>query len=106
MTMIFRLLIRRGGLCSPLRIQNNYMNFCHSERSEESFCSVYESTYFCTPKTNSMKKAIFTIVFLILSNTFMTFAWYGHLKFKTMTGWENLPLVAVILIRWGLAFFD
>jgi uncharacterized protein (DUF486 family) len=37
-----------------------------------------------------MKKAIFTIVFLILSNTFMTFAWYGHLKFKSMKGWENL----------------
>jgi uncharacterized protein (DUF486 family) len=53
-----------------------------------------------------MKKAIFTIAFLILSNTFMTFAWYGHLKFKSMKGWENLPLFSIILISWGLAFFE
>jgi len=53
-----------------------------------------------------MKKGIFTIVFLILSNTFMTFAWYGHLKFKQMKGWESLPLFAVILISWGIALFE
>jgi len=53
-----------------------------------------------------MKKAIFTILFLVLSNTFMTFAWYGHLKFKQMKGMEALPLFAVILISWGIAFFE
>jgi uncharacterized protein (DUF486 family) len=53
-----------------------------------------------------MKKAIFTIVFLILSNTFMTFAWYGHLKFKQMKGFDNLPLFAIILISWGIALFE
>jgi uncharacterized protein (DUF486 family) len=41
-----------------------------------------------------------TIGLLILSNVFMTFAWYGHLKFKTA------PLVTVILISWGIAFFE
>ena len=41
-----------------------------------------------------------TIGLLILSNIFMTFAWYGHLKFKTA------PLLAVILISWGIAFFE
>lgn len=41
-----------------------------------------------------------TIGLLILSNIFMTFAWYGHLKFKTA------PLFAVILISWGIAFFE
>jgi uncharacterized protein len=41
-----------------------------------------------------------TIGLLILSNIFMTFAWYGHLKFKTA------PLLAVILISWGFAFFE
>ena len=41
-----------------------------------------------------------TIGFLLLSNIFMTFAWYGHLKFKTA------PLVTVILISWGIAFFE
>lgn len=53
-----------------------------------------------------MKKAIFTIVFLILSNTFMTFAWYGHLKFKSMKGFESLPLIAIIFISWGIALFE
>lgn len=43
----------------------------------------------------------FTTVFLLLlSNIFMTFAWYGHLKFKT------LPLLLVIFISWGVAFFE
>ncbi len=47
-----------------------------------------------------------TIVLLVLSNTFMTFAWYGHLKFKEMKWSENLSLVWVILISWGIALFE
>ena len=41
-----------------------------------------------------------TIVLLTASNIFMTFAWYGHLKFK------ELPLWKVILISWGIAFIE
>lgn len=37
---------------------------------------------------------------LIASNVFMTFAWYGHLKFK------STPLLTVILISWSIAFFE
>jgi len=51
-------------------------------------------------------KAIYTIALLILSNTFMTFAWYGHLKFKDMSWAQNLSLFGVILLSWGLAFFE
>jgi len=47
-----------------------------------------------------------TIIFLIISNTFMTFAWYGHLKFKEYDWGNNLGLFAIILISWGLAFFE
>jgi uncharacterized protein (DUF486 family) len=43
---------------------------------------------------------VITIGLLILSNLFMTFAWYGHLKFKAA------PLALVILISWGIAFFE
>ncbi len=53
-----------------------------------------------------MKKAVFTIVLLILSNSFMTLAWYGHLKFKQMKDLNNLPLAAIILISWGIALFE
>jgi len=47
-----------------------------------------------------------TIIFLIISNTFMTFAWYGHLKFKDYDWGKNIGLIAVIFISWGLAFFE
>ena len=51
-------------------------------------------------------RAFYTIALLVLSNTFMTFAWYGHLKFKEMKGFQNLGLLAIILISWGLALFE
>ena len=41
-----------------------------------------------------------TILLLLVSNVFMTFAWYGHLKFK------QSPLWLVIAASWGLAFFE
>ncbi|MBL7833617.1 MAG: DMT family protein [Cyclobacteriaceae bacterium] len=51
-------------------------------------------------------KALTTVFLLVLSNTFMTFAWYGHLKFKEMSWSQNLGLVAVIFISWGIALFE
>ena len=51
-------------------------------------------------------RIFYTILLLILSNTFMTFAWYGHLKFKDMTWSQNLGLVSIILISWGIALFE
>ncbi len=53
-----------------------------------------------------MMKAITTISFLVLSNVFMTLAWYGHLKFKDMKGFATLGLFTIILISWGVAFFE
>ncbi len=47
-----------------------------------------------------------TILLLVISNIFMTFAWYGHLKFAEMDWFKNLPLLGVILISWGIAFFE
>jgi uncharacterized protein len=40
------------------------------------------------------------IVLLVASNVFMTFAWYGHLKFT------DRPLWLVIIVSWGIAFFE
>ncbi len=51
-------------------------------------------------------KAVSTILLLVLSNIFMTFAWYGHLKFKEMKWFEGLGLLAIILISWGIALFE
>ncbi len=51
-------------------------------------------------------KALQTILLLVCSNAFMTFAWYGHLKFKEMKWAESLGLFSIILISWGIAFFE
>lgn len=51
-------------------------------------------------------KAIFTIGLLILSNAFMTLAWYGHLKFAEWKWFNKLGLVAIVLISWGIALFE
>ncbi|HTN18508.1 MAG TPA: DMT family protein [Chitinophagaceae bacterium] len=51
-------------------------------------------------------KAVLTIFLLILSNTFMTLAWYGHLKFHEWKWFSKLGLISVILISWGIALFE
>lgn len=52
-------------------------------------------------------KALYTILLLIVSNVFMTFAWYGHLKMKQEYSWfAALPLIGVIAFSWSIAFFE
>ena len=45
-------------------------------------------------------QALYPVLLLTASNIFMTFAWYGHLKFKSASLWT------VILVSWGIAFFE
>ena len=47
-----------------------------------------------------------TISLLVVSNIFMTFAWYGHLKMKEFKWFESLPLISIILISWFIALFE
>ena len=49
---------------------------------------------------NALPVPVITIALLLMSNVFMTFAWYGHLKFK------EAPLMIVIAISWGIALFE
>lgn len=51
-------------------------------------------------------KALYTILLLIGSNIFMTFAWYGHLKLQEMKVISNWPLYAVILFSWSIALAE
>lgn len=53
-----------------------------------------------------MNAVITTILFLIVSNVFMTLAWYGHLKLQNTGISSNWPLFAVILFSWGIALFE
>jgi len=47
-----------------------------------------------------MTERVAPIVMLLASNVFMTFAWYGHLKYK------STPLWIVVMVSWGIAFFE
>lgn len=48
-------------------------------------------------------KGTYAILLLIISNSFMTLAWYGQLRFKFFQG---MPLWGVILVSWGIALFE
>ena len=53
-----------------------------------------------------MKTSILTILLLIISNVFMTVAWYGNLKLQDAGIIKNWPLYAVILASWGVALIE
>jgi uncharacterized protein (DUF486 family) len=71
-----------------VRFKLGRLGFSHAEKPAE---------YLCMP---NLPIPVLTIGLLIASNVFMTFAWYGHLKFKTA------PLLIVVLVSWGIAFFE
>ena len=53
-----------------------------------------------------LSQGIYSIVLLIFSNIFMTFAWYGHLKMREEFSWfASLPLIGVIAFSWGHLLF-
>lgn len=51
-------------------------------------------------------KQLATVGLLVLSNLFMTLAWYGHLKFAEWKWFSKLGLISIILISWGIALFE
>ena len=50
-----------------------------------------------------MFKGISTVVLLVISNAFMTLAWYGHIAFKSKL--ERFGMLAIVLLSWGIALF-
>lgn len=53
-----------------------------------------------------ISRALSTILLLMASNTFMTIAWYGHLRFKDLPLFKHTGLITMVLISWGIAFFE
>ena len=51
-------------------------------------------------------RGIGTVLLLVVSNIFMTFAWYGNLKLQEMKISADWPLILIILASWGLALFE
>lgn len=52
-----------------------------------------------------MPRGITTILLLLISNVFMTFAWYGNIGFHKLTS-QNTSLLLLILLSWGVAFLE
>lgn len=53
-----------------------------------------------------MMNGFYTVLLLMVSNVFMTLAWYGHLRLQQTGISSNWPLIAVIAFSWGIAFFE
>ncbi|RMF47602.1 MAG: hypothetical protein D6750_08875 [Bacteroidetes bacterium] len=53
-----------------------------------------------------MGRGLATVLLLLLSNLFMTLAWYGHLRFQKATPTTLLGWIGVVLASWGIAFFE
>ena len=53
-----------------------------------------------------MINGIYTVLLLLLSNVFMTLAWYGHLRLQQTGTSSNWPLYGVIIFSWAIAFFE
>lgn len=51
-------------------------------------------------------RSLQTVLLLIVSNLFMTLAWYGHLKLAETGVSRHWPLVAIIVFSWAIAFFE
>jgi uncharacterized protein (DUF486 family) len=51
-------------------------------------------------------RALFTILMLVISNSFMTMAWYGHLNYQKWGWFPKAGLMTIILVSWGFAFFE
>jgi len=51
-------------------------------------------------------KGLWSILLLIVSNSFMTVAWYGHLKYQNVSKNAMLGLLGIVLVSWGIALFE
>lgn len=51
-------------------------------------------------------RGLTSIIFLIISNFFMTFAWYGHLQFKKWNIFQTTGLIGLIFISWAIALLE
>ncbi|MBR1549835.1 MAG: DMT family protein [Bacteroidales bacterium] len=53
-----------------------------------------------------MSKGLISILMLVVSNVFMTLAWYGNLKLEQMNVTKDWPLILIILLSWGVALIE
>lgn len=64
------------------------------------------SVLYCFFDFQMFMKGFYTILLLIFSNVFMTLAWYGHLRFAEWKWFSKMGLFMIIVVSWGIAFFE
>jgi uncharacterized protein (DUF486 family) len=78
---------------------------CKNGAPDQRWHAIFLSLQSLFDKQQFMNTVV-TIILLILSNVFMTFAWYGHLKLQDMGKLNSMPLFVVIVLSWLVAFFE
>ena len=73
---------------------------CNSHAQENAVTLMFTAFFVCH------MNGLYTILLLITSNVFMTLAWYGHLKMAEFSWFKTLPLIGIIALSWGIAFFE
>ncbi len=75
---------------------------------KDKFLTFRDKTRNCLtcPSALQIMKGLSTIALLLLSNVFMTFAWYGHLKFQHLSFFKKTGLFGIILASWLIAFLE
>jgi uncharacterized protein len=89
---------KQGASHGPIRLPDRSSHGFYLHSFQPTRRSAQKFQEFAVPA--QVQAAIAPLVLLTLSNIFMTFAWYGHLKFKAS------PLWLVIVASWGIAFFE
>jgi uncharacterized protein (DUF486 family) len=87
-------------------IVHKLYNLCNKEDGKclvfSKICTTFAPILFLI----NMVNGVYTILLLIMSNVFMTFAWYGHLRLQQSGVSTNWPLYLVIAFSWMIAFFE
>jgi uncharacterized protein len=99
---------RRVGLflekMAPRRHRDT--EFLKKKSTESQPSTLHPKTFYRKNTELNCMKSIVTLALLVLSNIFMTVAWYGHLKFKNLHFFDKMGLFGVILFSWLVAFFE
>lgn len=57
-------------------------------------------------RINACMKGLWTVGLLVVSNVFMTFAWYGQLRLKGQKWFDELPLAGIVIMCWSIALLE
>lgn len=90
-------------ICGAVAGMRRYESF-RMQTGRKDFFRIF--SIFAAVFNKIVMKGVYTVALLIVSNVFMTFAWYGQLRMKGVKWFDALPLILVVLLSWGVALFE